>query len=192
MNDPKARFATLGAALVPAMLLVGIDFFCGPPSVAPAATAPVALAVATIEPVTAEALDDAAARVASHLEALADRSFGPSPMLVPEVVSEDDDLPVLVSGNGAPFFVVQAIISSGSGTAALLDGRPYRVGDAFGASGWHVTEIDSRARSVTLADGDGGLVTRAVEAPVIGDSHDDDDADADAAPRGSGGRPPLG
>ena len=51
---------------------------------------------------------------------------------------------------------VQVILRSRRGNVALIDRKRYRVGDAIGADGWFVEEIDGVARSVLIVHRESG------------------------------------
>ena len=91
---------------------------------------------------------------AGYVQATRAERFGPTPFyyepgaqpvevtIEPEPVHVDPD---------APRFTVQIIMASDDDTKALIDGKTYRVGDEF-RDGWIVLEINSFARTVTIAD----------------------------------------
>ena len=51
---------------------------------------------------------------------------------------------------------VQMIMSSASGNTALIDGKPYKVGQKLNESAWTISKIDGEARSVTLENSQTG------------------------------------
>lgn len=85
-----------------------------------------------------------------HIAILQSQQFGPSPL------HREGET---ISGNENPFstptlpslqITVQMIMSSSAGNTALIDGKPYKVGQNLKDSAWIVRKIDGEARSVTM------------------------------------------
>ena len=66
----------------------------------------------------------------------------------------------------APIITVQAIMSSPTGSVALIDGDWLRIGDPIGKTAWYLLEIEGDARSVIIRDRETGSVrTQTIRAP---------------------------
>ena len=85
---------------------------------------------------------------ADHIEFLKDQPFGPSPLHRLAAPITPDQTPV-VSQPNLPTVRVQMIMASVSGSVALIDGKPYRVGDSLGKTSWIIAAIDADALAVT-------------------------------------------
>ena len=85
---------------------------------------------------------------ADHIEFLKDQPFGPSPLHRLAAPITPDQTPV-VSQPNLPTVRVQMIMASVSGSVALIDGKPYRVGDSLGKTSWIMAAIDADALAVT-------------------------------------------
>jgi hypothetical protein len=122
-----------------------------------AATDPVAKTAAPLKPPVWTSKQIAAGK---HIAKLRSERFADSPLFYevhetphttattsdPEPSAEIPDAPP------PPRFVLQMIMSSSSERTALIDGKPYRVGDDVRSSGWVITSIERDTRSVTLKD----------------------------------------
>ncbi len=86
----------------------------------------------------------------AHIALLKEQQFGQSPLhRATETVIGNDNTsppPVLPSLQ----ITIQMIMSSTAGNTALIDGKPYKVGDKLLKSPWIIRQIDGEARSVTL------------------------------------------
>ncbi len=108
--------------------------------------------------------EEAQILAAEHITSLENQPFGVSPMYYEthgqvestEIEHPEEDPP--------PQFKIRGILSASAGNTALIDGKPYRVGDELADSGWRITEIDGVARSVTIKDSKTGRTeTRTVQ-----------------------------
>jgi hypothetical protein len=153
-NETKRRLAVGGMFFLPLVLVKATAMFLGGTGPVEVSAAPAAAAPAPVEPIITlhRAWTERERAAAQHIAQLHDEPFGATPLYYEPrggeavVVFED---PEILS---APEFIVQAVLSSSAGNTALIDGRPLRVGDALGETGWQITEIDAEARSVTIWD----------------------------------------
>ena len=159
-HDPKTRLMGIGVFLLPLILVKGSAILIGQPPQGAVATGGGAITVnsGVIEIFTPHwSLEQIAAM--HRVEELREMSFGESPLLQARVISDIDpiDLPPEQTPTITPPEVsVQVILRSRRGNVALIDRKRYRVGDAIGADGWFVEEIDGIARSVLIVHRESG------------------------------------
>jgi hypothetical protein len=139
---------------LPLVLVKATALFLGGTGPAEVSAAPAAAIPAPVAPITStqRRWTEREQAAAEHISQLRDEPFGATPLYFEprggEVVVAFEDPEIL----SAPAFIVQAVLSSSAGNTALIDGRPLRVGDALGETGWQIAEIDAEARSVTIRD----------------------------------------
>jgi hypothetical protein len=94
-----------------------------------------------------------------HIASLREQPFDSTPFLhehkVQATVNSAPEPLVTSPTNNAslgppPKFALQMIMSGSSGSTALIDNKPYHIGDEIRDSGWTVTDINRQNRSVTL------------------------------------------
>ena len=98
-------------------------------------------------------LTDQQQQAVGHIANLQSQEFGPSPLhRVGEIVSGDEN-----PGKSPSLQItVQMIIGSTAGNTALIDGKPYKVGQTLKDPVWIVRNIDVDARSVTIENKQSG------------------------------------
>ena len=88
---------------------------------------------------------------AEYVAALRSRSFGDAPFYYRKKAPDPGDGVIEVPvPDLLPDVEVQMILSAPSGNRALINGRPYGVGDLIDGIGWFVQEIDGMKYSVVL------------------------------------------
>lgn len=150
---------------------VAAFWFSAPPSPS-RASAVSAVAIPAASPVAASAPLTPAqlrrrAEAAEYVQKTQLEPFGPTPFYyVPAAPVRVESAPApVIEQPGVPSFTVQVIMASETDTKALIDGKVYRVGDEF-RGGWIIAEIDSFARTVTIADpATSRTITQAVRMP---------------------------
>ncbi len=149
----------LGVFLLPLILVKGSAILIGQPPQGAVATGGGAITVnsGVIEIFTPHwSLEQIAAM--HRVEELRELSFGESPLLQARAISDIDPIdphdrtPTITP----PEVSVQMILRSRRGNVALIDRKRYRAGDAIGADGWFVEEIDGVARSVLIVHRESG------------------------------------
>ena len=86
---------------------------------------------------------------AVHIEFLKNQPFDLSP-LHRTAAQVSPDQTSIVAAAGLPPISVQMIMSSSTGTVALIDDRRCVVGDRLGETGWVIVGIDADALAVTF------------------------------------------
>ncbi len=151
-HDHKAKLMGFGVFLLPLILVKSAVFLIGEVPQGAAATGIGAMTDpgGVIEIFTPVWSPDQIA--ATHrVEELREEPFGESPLLHPGKISEiypivpTEDRKVI-----PPDVSVQMILRSRRGNVALIHRKRFRVGDAIGADGWFVEEIDAVTRSVLI------------------------------------------
>ncbi len=88
---------------------------------------------------------------AEYVAALRSRSFGDAPFYYRKKAPDPGEGVIEVPvPDLLPDVEVQMILSAPSGNRALINGRPYGVGDLIDGIGWIVIEIDGKSYSVVL------------------------------------------
>ncbi len=148
----------LGVFLLPLILVKGSAILIGqPPQGAVATGGGAMVSSGVIEIFTPHwSLEQIAAM--HRVEELRELSFGESPLLQARAIGDIDPIdphdrtPTITP----PEVSVQMILRSRRGNVALIDHKRYRAGDAIGADGWFVEEIDGVARSVLIVHRESG------------------------------------
>ena len=158
-QDPKTKLMWLGAFLLPLILVKASALLIGqPPQGANAANgAATTVDGGVIEIFTPQWSSEQIA--ATHrTEGLREMPFGESPLLHVRSNSGIDpiDPPDRRKTIEPPDVSVGMVLRSRFGNVALIDRKRYRVGDAIGADGWFVEEIDGVARSVLIVHRESG------------------------------------
>lgn len=182
MPSPEMRknLAAIGALVLPVVVVKLTTLMLGHSALSAQATMKAAHPVAEVSaPAMQQGQNSERQRnAAKHVQSLKSQPFGPAPLLFAPAaaapVSADPTTPSVVvtpseSPNDdvdpVPQFIVNAVMSSTTGQRALINGRPYRVGEQVRGTTWTVTAIESAKRSVTLADRNGRQATVSVELP---------------------------
>ncbi len=158
-SDSKRKLTAMAMLAMPTGLVWVAGMLIGGPGVvkADSPTPAIAVVVPDVAPVLDEAASQAQRAAAGHIGRLRSEPVPPTPLYHdprragPDVIID----PGLAS---APDFTVQAIMSSSTGSVALIDGHRLRVGDPLGTTGWNVLEINGDDRSVTIQDPVSGRV----------------------------------
>lgn len=166
--ETRRRLSSLGLFVLPLVAVKLASVVMGGPSPSGAAASPAqpaeqnatagAAGVTMTPPVQWTAAQRAAA---DHVRYLTSTTFGPSPMLYaatpkpPEVQEPDPVLAEQPKPAEIPAFELQAIMNSASGDKAVINGRPYLVGQSVEKAGWTVRSIDVGSRSVVLVENGG-------------------------------------
>ncbi len=85
-----------------------------------------------------------------YIATLQSQQFGQSPLHREVETISGDKNPVPQPKLASLQITLQMIMSSSSGNTALIDGKPYKVGQYLKDSVWIVREIDGEALSVTM------------------------------------------
>lgn len=150
--EMKRRMTKCGVFLVPVILVKGAGFLYGSGPTA-GATAAEVIAPSLDSPtavIASETITDENRKAAAKVAALYKQPFGESPLYYDAREAPTDGGPVVSVDPNAPTLIVQAILASTSGDTALISGKMYKVGDQFEKSGWTLTAIDNKSRTVTL------------------------------------------
>jgi len=158
-HDPKAKLMVLGVFLLPLVLVKGTAIWVGqsPLDAAASGGAPASFDVGVVESFTP--VWSSAQLAATHRAAeLGENPFGASPLLHARRKTEVElieiiDRPTTIT---PPEVSVRIILHSRHGDVALIDRKRYRIGDAIGADGWFIQEIDAVSRSVGIVHRDSG------------------------------------
>lgn len=95
-------------------------------------------------------LTDQQKHAVDYIAILQSKQFGPSPLHRGAKTIIGDNNPFPPPALPSLQITVQMIMSSSAGNTALIDGKPYKVGQKLKDSAWIVSEIDGEARSVTV------------------------------------------
>lgn len=95
-------------------------------------------------------LTDQQKQAVDHIAILQSQQFGPSPLHRGAKTIIDDKNQIPPPKLPSLQITVQMIMSSSTGNTALINGKPYNVGQSLQDSAWSVSEIDGDARSVTI------------------------------------------
>ncbi|MHC5023987.1 MAG: hypothetical protein ACYTGG_08755 [Planctomycetota bacterium] len=147
----RQKLLRLGVFLLPVVVVKGLGSILAAPG-------PADVAAATIDPVVAEIVHsapptpnwssdqlDAAARIV----ALRSEVFGSNPLFYEPSITSVDPTPAQTP-NLTLDVRLQAIFSSPTSVTALINSRPYRVGETIKGTAWLVESIDSGARTAIL------------------------------------------
>jgi hypothetical protein len=167
----------IGLFLLPVGLVKLTGLYLGQqgPSAAQAAEADPSAPAANAAPTKAPTWTTRQVEAGKYIASLRGKSCGPTPFLYeardPQstaVTVSSDPVPIGTPTTDVSKYTVQAILSSSMGTTALINGKPYRVGDTIRESSWVIQTIAADTRSVTLRDSvQGRLETIHVEIPSI-------------------------
>lgn len=101
-------------------------------------------------------LTDQQQQAIGHIAYLQSQEFGSSPLhRVGESIGGDEN-PLSPIMPPSLQITVQMIIGSTAGNTALIDGKPYKVGQTLKDPAWIVRKIDVDARSVTIENKQSG------------------------------------
>ncbi|HWB19881.1 MAG TPA: hypothetical protein VG711_06245 [Phycisphaerales bacterium] len=121
-------------------------------------------ALKTNSSVPTEKERQAAQRVAD----LRELPFGPSPLYYPPgqaAAQPKEAVPPLP--DISPTFHVNAIFVTSTTIIAIIDTKPYKLGDRLANTGWVISDIDNDKRVVSIYDPKSGrVVTQNVDAPT--------------------------
>lgn len=152
--ENKRRMFRIGMFLAPVILVKGAGMFLGETAPAGAEAAQVLTPVveATVNAASKTTISEQSRAAALKIAALYKQPFGETPLYfdVREPVAGNEHAVIIEPG--APSVMVQAILASTSGDTALINNKMYKVGDEFDKTGWFITNIDNKARAVTLKD----------------------------------------
>ena len=148
----QSLIATVTFAILPLLVIfksAGTLFGSGP-EIAQASYETLPFIVPDVAENDELSLTDQQMQAVEHIAILQSEQFGPSPLHrgVKTIISDKNQFPppTLLSLQ----ITVQMIMSSSAGNTALIDGKPYKVGQKLKDSAWTVSEIDGEARSVTV------------------------------------------
>ena len=148
----QSLIATVTFAILPLLVIfksAGTLFGSGP-EIAQASYETLSFIVPDVAENDELSLTDQQMQAVEHIAILQSEQFGPSPLHrgVKTIIGDKNQLPppTLLSLQ----ITVQMIMSSSAGNTALIDGKPYKVGQKLIDSAWIVSEIDGEARSVTV------------------------------------------
>jgi hypothetical protein len=181
MNSPdsRKRMLSLGALVLPVIAVKLVTTILGHSAATSAQASP---RPAAFEAATAGAnagrvaLTSRQQAAAAYVRQTREQTFGRAPFLfepkppdstsststttTPLVQDTQPDRPL-------PSFTLGAVMASENGQRALINGRPYLVGDQIKDTQWTILAIDIGARSVTLKDGESDrTIVIAVEKPL--------------------------
>jgi len=101
-------------------------------------------------------LTDQQQQAVNHIASLQSKEFGPSPLhRVGEIIGGDEN-PLSPIMSPSLQITIQMIIGSTAGNTALIDGKPYKVGQTLKDPAWIIRKIDVDARSVTIENKQSG------------------------------------
>jgi hypothetical protein len=157
----KRRIGDVAAFLIP-LALVKVAAVAIGKGVPPGARGAV-VASAPIEPIELDFSTSSASltpeqiAAAQHLDALAVEPFGAAPFYYR--IRPQNDSPIIVDPgdnpdvDAHPSITVQMIMAGRGGGSALINGKPYKVGDVVDRmGGWRLVEVDGESYSVVLED----------------------------------------
>jgi len=156
-SDAKRKCGAGLMFVLPLCLLVVVRLVLSPAQQVQAAIAPAPVigggpAAGPIDPLAK--LDEHQRAAVTHIVQLREEPFGSSPFYYAPTGSL-----TMVVENGdpaTPQFAVQMILTSSTGNIALINGEKYMIGDALADTGWVISEIDAKDRSVVIEDPETG------------------------------------
>lgn len=178
--DTRKKVLSFGALVLPVVIVKLAATVLGQSGAATASAAPRPTTTDAAVSATTPAATKLTARqlaAAEYVQSMRQRTFGRAPLLFeprppsnePNTSSTPEVTPVVDShpNEPLPMFTLNAVMSSSSGQRALINGRPYRVGDTIKETAWTVLSIDVAGRSATLQDSHSDrTVMIAVERPL--------------------------
>ena len=161
IRNLRQKMLRLGVFLLPVIVVKGVGHILGAPG-------PADVAAATIDPAITEVVHSTPPTpnwspdqlgAAARIEAMRTEPFGRNPLFYEPSVTIVDPTPV---PHNDPVLNVrlQAIFSSPSSVTALINGRPYRVGQTIKGSSWRVESIDGDARTAVLVHESSGTIRK--------------------------------